>query len=202
MDIGGTTRCRPSPVLTFSMRIVHLDYVMLPPVAGLDVCVSRLEGTVLSRVPVIRVFGATPAGQKTCCHIHKVRVVSNNPIKYRHTASTQVFPYMYVPYPDDLPDDPAGGASLHAPLALASHPPTQHTLSCGAWQPRSILLWPLSLPATNPPPRTLSTHSVPDRLCLAYSSSAPPTSMATMHMSSHSSRSCCTYMIPPTLCPT
>lgn len=55
------------------MRIVHLDYVMVPPVAGLDVCVSRLEGTVLSKVPVIRVFGATPSGQKACCHIHKVR---------------------------------------------------------------------------------------------------------------------------------
>jgi hypothetical protein len=36
-------------------------------------------------VPVVRVFGATPGGQRACLHIHGA------------------FPYFYVAYDDDLP---------------------------------------------------------------------------------------------------
>lgn len=57
---------------TFSLRIVSLDYYLAAPIPGLDVCYSSLEGTAVERVPIVRVFGATPAGQKCCLHIHKV----------------------------------------------------------------------------------------------------------------------------------
>lgn len=40
-------------------------------------------------------------------------------------SQQQVFPYMYVPYPDDFPDDPSGGA--HHLNALTIHtPPPAH----------------------------------------------------------------------------
>ena len=57
----------------FSVRIVDLDYYLARPVPGLDECYSQLEGTVIDKVPIIRVFGSTPGGQKTCIHIHRVR---------------------------------------------------------------------------------------------------------------------------------
>ena len=61
----------PAPV--FAVRIVSLDHYMARPEPGLDVCYSELEGSVVERVPVVRIFGATPMGQKTCLHLHKVR---------------------------------------------------------------------------------------------------------------------------------
>ncbi|XP_019624970.1 PREDICTED: DNA polymerase zeta catalytic subunit-like [Branchiostoma belcheri] len=64
----------------FSVRIVTADHYQAAPVQGLDVCHSDFRGTDSKRVPVIRIFGATPAGQKTCLHLHGV------------------FPYIYVPY--------------------------------------------------------------------------------------------------------
>ncbi|KAK9800903.1 hypothetical protein WJX73_009005 [Symbiochloris irregularis] len=39
----------------------------------------------IDRVPIVRIFGSTPSGQKTCVHIRKA------------------FPYFYVPYGEDLP---------------------------------------------------------------------------------------------------
>ncbi|KAM5256763.1 DNA polymerase zeta catalytic subunit [Ctenodactylus gundi] len=64
----------------FSVRIVTADYYMASPLRGLDVCQSPRTQVAVPRVPVVRVFGATPAGQKTCLHLHGV------------------FPYLYVPY--------------------------------------------------------------------------------------------------------
>uniref|UniRef100_A0A8C5JPK4 DNA polymerase zeta catalytic subunit n=1 Tax=Junco hyemalis TaxID=40217 RepID=A0A8C5JPK4_JUNHY len=64
----------------FSVRIVTADYYMGSPLPGLDPCQSRFREAPAKRVPVVRVFGATPAGQKTCLHLHGV------------------FPYLYVPY--------------------------------------------------------------------------------------------------------
>lgn len=57
----------------FAVRIVYIDYYTRKPVSGLDVTYSQLQGTAIEQVPVVRVFGSTPSGQKTCVHIHKVR---------------------------------------------------------------------------------------------------------------------------------
>ena len=54
------------------MRIVCLDYYLAKPIPGLDICHSHLEGTAIERVPVVQIYGATPGGQKTCLHLHKV----------------------------------------------------------------------------------------------------------------------------------
>ncbi|XP_004874677.1 DNA polymerase zeta catalytic subunit isoform X2 [Heterocephalus glaber] len=64
----------------FSVRIVTVDYYMASPLQGLDICQSPLTQVPVKKVPVVRVFGATPAGQKTCLHLHGI------------------FPYLYVPY--------------------------------------------------------------------------------------------------------
>ena len=60
------------PAGPFVVRIVDLDYQMVRPIPGLDVCYSSLAGEAVDRVPVVRIFGATPAGQKTCVHLHRV----------------------------------------------------------------------------------------------------------------------------------
>ena len=62
----------PRPGQDFVVRIVSIDYYMAHPVPGLDVCYSELEGTTIESVPIIRVFGATPGGQKACAHVHGV----------------------------------------------------------------------------------------------------------------------------------
>ncbi|XP_051853508.1 DNA polymerase zeta catalytic subunit [Antechinus flavipes] len=64
----------------FSVRIVTADYYMASPLQGLDICQSPFTQAPVKKVPVVRVFGATPAGQKTCLHLHGI------------------FPYLYVPY--------------------------------------------------------------------------------------------------------
>ncbi|XP_061097381.1 DNA polymerase zeta catalytic subunit isoform X2 [Conger conger] len=64
----------------FAVRIVTADYYMASPIKDLDVCYSEFRESDVKRVPVVRIFGATPAGQKTCLHLHGI------------------FPYIYVPY--------------------------------------------------------------------------------------------------------
>ncbi|CAN6226497.1 unnamed protein product [Urochloa humidicola] len=72
----------PTPVL--SVRIVSIDYYMAPPLPGFDFSCSPFHGEEVEEVPVIRIYGSTPAGQKTCLHIHRV------------------LPYLYVPCPEEL----------------------------------------------------------------------------------------------------
>ncbi|GJN33366.1 hypothetical protein PR202_gb21960 [Eleusine coracana subsp. coracana] len=60
----------PSPVL--SVRVVSLDYYMAPPLPGFDISRSPFHGDEVEEVPVIRIYGSTPAGQKTCLHVHRV----------------------------------------------------------------------------------------------------------------------------------
>ncbi|EYU26432.1 hypothetical protein MIMGU_mgv1a0195132mg, partial [Erythranthe guttata] len=55
----------------FSVRIVSIDYYMAPPVHELDISYSTFHGGKVSEVPVIRIYGSTPAGQKTCLHVHR-----------------------------------------------------------------------------------------------------------------------------------
>ncbi|XP_058470298.1 DNA polymerase zeta catalytic subunit [Solea solea] len=64
----------------FAVRIVTADYYLAKPVKDLDVCYSDFRESDVNKVPVVRIFGATPAGQKTCLHLHGV------------------FPYVCVPY--------------------------------------------------------------------------------------------------------
>ena len=48
---------------------------------------------------MLRIFGETPGGQKTCLHIHRL------------------FPYLYVPYDDDLPRGADGATAFLRGLA-------------------------------------------------------------------------------------
>ncbi|XP_078322604.1 uncharacterized protein LOC111104775 [Crassostrea virginica] len=71
----------------FSIRIVTTDHYQGIPIPGLDVQYADFRGAAVKKVPVIRVFGSTPQGQKTCMHVHGV------------------FPYLYVPYDGTQPWD-------------------------------------------------------------------------------------------------
>ncbi|KAJ7341843.1 hypothetical protein JRQ81_007346 [Phrynocephalus forsythii] len=64
----------------FSLRVVTADYYLSSPLPGLDPCQSHFREAPVKKVPVVRIFGATPAGQKTCLHLHGI------------------FPYLYIPY--------------------------------------------------------------------------------------------------------
>ncbi|XP_076930223.1 DNA polymerase zeta catalytic subunit-like [Bidens hawaiensis] len=73
--------------MIFSVRMVSIDYYMSPPIPGLDLCYSSFQGGKVNEVPVIRVYGSTPAAQKTCLHVHRA------------------LPYLYVPCSDIPADD-------------------------------------------------------------------------------------------------
>ncbi|KAK8770586.1 hypothetical protein V5799_012949 [Amblyomma americanum] len=54
----------------FALRLVTLDHYLAAPSAPLDPLVSKLGGWEVWQVPVVRIFGVTPAGQKACLHVH------------------------------------------------------------------------------------------------------------------------------------
>ncbi|XP_074033296.1 DNA polymerase zeta catalytic subunit isoform X1 [Leptinotarsa decemlineata] len=64
----------------YSVRIISLDSCMSAPVQGLDVMYSDFRGSSINQVPILRLFGSIPTGEKICVHIHGV------------------FPYIYIPY--------------------------------------------------------------------------------------------------------
>ena len=66
------TRSEAIPV-AFEMQIVSLDSYMARPIPNVDIGYSSFMGEALRELPVIRVFGSTPAGQSVCAHIHNVR---------------------------------------------------------------------------------------------------------------------------------
>lgn len=46
----------------FSVRIVTVNYYQGQPIRDLDVAFSDFRGSEVKQVPVLRIFGATPAG--------------------------------------------------------------------------------------------------------------------------------------------
>ena len=54
----------------------------------------------LLQVPILRIFGTTPAGQSVCLHLHSV------------------FPYFFIPYHSDLSTDPKFVAKYLWQLAM------------------------------------------------------------------------------------
>ncbi|OEL29890.1 DNA polymerase zeta catalytic subunit [Dichanthelium oligosanthes] len=84
----------PTPVL--SVRIVSIDYYMAPPLPGFDFSRSPFHGEEVDEVPVIRIYGSTPAGQKTCLHVHRVRTTQ------LLCLPLHVLPYLYIPCPEEL----------------------------------------------------------------------------------------------------
>jgi DNA polymerase zeta len=82
-EATSSTSSLPTPF--FRLRLINIDHVLTRP-GPLDrtECAFNPPGQPLLRVPVLRVFGATPAGQRVCAHFHGV------------------FPYCYVEYKDSL----------------------------------------------------------------------------------------------------
>ncbi|KXZ41083.1 hypothetical protein GPECTOR_832g64 [Gonium pectorale] len=72
MDVRGRDGASADFNVPFSLRIISIDYQMAPPIPHIDYCFSSLDGSTVSLVPVIRIFGSTPAGQKACVHVHRV----------------------------------------------------------------------------------------------------------------------------------
>jgi DNA polymerase zeta len=54
----------------FSMRLVEVESLTAPPIQGLDETWSTLEGRPIKRVPLLRLYGTTPAGQKCAVTVH------------------------------------------------------------------------------------------------------------------------------------
>ena len=99
-----------SPAAQFEVRVTAVDWSMQKPSHLVDrthsaVAVSSGGAPLpIGMVPVVRVFGATPAGQRCCVHVH------------------QAFPYCYAPYIDEWPDpgddgDPAAVRRLVQTIA-------------------------------------------------------------------------------------
>jgi DNA polymerase zeta len=54
----------------FRLRLVYRDHIMIKPDSQLDLRASFI-GRPLTRAPVIRLFGVTPASQRACLLVHR-----------------------------------------------------------------------------------------------------------------------------------
>lgn len=109
--VSHTTAMRPAGA--WRVYLTYTDYVLAPP-GRFDRAESAFAAHKrLPLVPVLRVFGATPSGQRCCVHVHNV------------------FPYCYVEYrgalvPEAvLPYIQKLGHALNRALAHALHQPTR-----------------------------------------------------------------------------
>lgn len=64
---GQTENCN---TCAFSMRVIEVEPLTSQPVPGLDETWSSLEGRSIQRVPILRLYGSTPAGQKCAVSLH------------------------------------------------------------------------------------------------------------------------------------
>ncbi|KAG2647414.1 hypothetical protein PVAP13_2KG571100 [Panicum virgatum] len=108
----------PTPLL--SVRIVSIDYYMAPPLPGFDFSRSPFHGEEVEEVPVIRIYGSTPAGQKTCLHIHRV------------------LPYLYVPCPEELLYNLDKGNSYITGLLSNLEKALQHVHGCSLVRAKNL----------------------------------------------------------------
>ena len=76
--------CTPDGSAVFRMRIIEMDHYMSAPIHTLDPTYSPYSNHPIQLVPVHRLYGTTPAGQKCCLHIHNY------------------LPYLYTPLPYDI----------------------------------------------------------------------------------------------------
>ncbi|XP_066919058.1 uncharacterized protein [Clytia hemisphaerica] len=87
----------------FSLRIIDADYYIAKPKANIDVSYSKCRQRDVYKVPVIRIFGTTPQGQKACLHVHNI------------------FPYFYVLVPEDEILPVEFGKKFASSLDIAIH---------------------------------------------------------------------------------
>ncbi|EST07879.1 DNA-directed DNA polymerase, family B, multifunctional domain protein [Kalmanozyma brasiliensis GHG001] len=92
----------------FRVRLINIDHVLtIPGPLDRTQCAFNAEGLTLRKVPILRIFGATPAGQRVCVHVHNV------------------YPYCYIQYKGSLdPDDVLRyihrlGRELNAAMAVS-----------------------------------------------------------------------------------
>jgi hypothetical protein len=64
---------------TLSVQINQIDYTLVQP--------GFLDDSSLHRVPILRIYGASSVGKKTCVHVH------------------QVYPYFFVEYTGKMTPD-------------------------------------------------------------------------------------------------
>lgn len=56
----------------FSMRLIEVEPCTTTPIPGLDETWSSLEGRAIKKVPLMRLYGTTPQGQKCSVAVHNV----------------------------------------------------------------------------------------------------------------------------------
>lgn len=54
----------------FSMRLIEVEALTANPIPTLDETWSALEGRAIKKVPILRLYGTTPAGQKCSVALH------------------------------------------------------------------------------------------------------------------------------------
>lgn len=77
------------------VRINQIDYTVEPP--------GPLDNTTLPKVPVLRIYGESSVGKKTCLHVH------------------QVYPYFFIEYAGKM--DPNSGACANLAHSMAGLKP-------------------------------------------------------------------------------